>query len=142
VNLVAPFALSQLVAPIMRQAGSGSIVNITSTAATHSSSYSPEASYIAAKAGLAGLTRELASQWARYSIRVNAVAPGAFVTEMVSEPFMDSEPGKALLQSIPMGRPGTAGELAGSVTFLLDPSNTYLTGQSIVLDGGLTLSAC
>jgi NAD(P)-dependent dehydrogenase (short-subunit alcohol dehydrogenase family) len=142
VNLVAPFAMSQVVAPIMRKSGSGCIVNITSTAATHWSSFSPEAAYVTAKSGLAGLTRELATQWARYGIRVNSLAPGAFVTEMVTDTFMGTDAGQGLIRSIPMGRAGSAAELVASLIFLLQPANSYITGQSIVVDGGLTLAAC
>jgi NAD(P)-dependent dehydrogenase (short-subunit alcohol dehydrogenase family) len=142
VNLVAPFVLSQRAARVMRQNGGGSIVNVTSTSASHSSSFSPEAGYVAAKSGLAGLTRELASQWARYNIRVNAVAPGAFVTEMVNDDFVSGDVGQRMIGTIPMQRLGRGEELSNVVVFLLDPSNSYLTGQSIVVDGGMTTTAC
>src|SRR5436305_1427807 len=84
-NLVAPYALSCLVAEQMRANGGGAIVNIASVMGLRSMGEIPDAAYVASKAGLMGLTRELASQWGRYEIRVNAVAPGFFASEMTAE---------------------------------------------------------
>ena len=81
-NLVAPYALSCLAAQRMRNGGGRSIVNVASLMGLRSIGVIPDAAYVASKAGLIGLTRELASQWGRYKIRVNAVAPGFFATEM------------------------------------------------------------
>lgn len=101
VNLVAPYALSQEVVKGMRDKG-GAIVNISSVAGQASFSFSPEASYIASKAGLNGLTRELATQWARYGVRVNGIVPSSFGTEMLSEEFLESQAGRGLINSRPM----------------------------------------
>ena len=81
-NLVAPFALSVLACREMRSTGGGAIVNVSSSLALRSIDRTPHAGYVASKSGLVGLTRELASQWGRYNVRVNAVAPGFFPTEM------------------------------------------------------------
>ena len=83
-NLVAPFALSCLVAQHMRDGGGRTIVNVASVMGLRSIAQIADAAYVASKAGLIGLTRELASQWGRYGIRVNAVAPGFFASEMTA----------------------------------------------------------
>src|SRR5918995_1310179 len=85
VNLVAPFELSCLAATAMRRTGGGSIVNVASVMGLRSVDPFPDAAYVASKAGLLGLTRELASQWGRHGIRVNALAPGFFASEMTQE---------------------------------------------------------
>ena len=90
-NLTAPFALSCLAAEPMRDGGGGSIVNVASVMGLRSIGEIPDAAYVASKAGIIGLTRELASQWGRYGIRVNAVAPGFFASEMTAELGDDPE---------------------------------------------------
>ena len=109
-NLTAPFELSILAANRMRETGGGAIVNVASVMGMRSIGEIPDAAYVASKAGLIGLTRELASQWGRYGIRVNAVAPGFFASEMTAglgddpEAFPDF-----LLAQTPLGRGGRAG---------------------------------
>jgi NAD(P)-dependent dehydrogenase (short-subunit alcohol dehydrogenase family) len=138
INLVAPFAIAQAAARMMREQGGGAIVNIASIAGLRSSSALPEAGYVASKAGLVGLTRELATQWARYGIRVNAIAPGAFRTEMTGD-FWDQGRGAVFIESdVPLKRAGELDELDGVLLTLLDPRSGYLTGQTIAVDGGLT----
>jgi NAD(P)-dependent dehydrogenase (short-subunit alcohol dehydrogenase family) len=91
-NLVAPYALSRLVAAQMRNgSGGGAIVNVASVMGLRSLGEIPDAAYVASKAGLIGLTRELASQWGRHGIRVNAVAPGFFASEMTAELGADAD---------------------------------------------------
>src|SRR3954468_2592025 len=120
-NLVAPFSLSCLAAQHMRQDGSGrSIVNVASVMGVRSIGEIPDAAYVASKAGIIGLTRELASQWGRYGIRVNAVAPGFFASEMTAELGDDPEQfPDFLLTRTPLGRGGRAGELDEGGLFLL-----------------------
>ncbi len=138
INLVAPFAIAQAAAQMMRVGGGGTIVNVASVAGLQSSSAIPEAGYVASKSGLIGLTRELATQWARYNIRVNALAPGAFKTEMTGD-FWDHGTGAAFIESeVPLRRAGKLDELDGVLLTLLDPRSGYLTGQTIAVDGGLT----
>jgi NAD(P)-dependent dehydrogenase (short-subunit alcohol dehydrogenase family) len=138
VNLVAPFALSQLAVEEMRRSGGGSIVNVASVMGLRSFDAMPEAGYVASKAGLIGLTRELASQWGRHGVRVNALAPGFFPSEM-TEGLFDAEGSgpEWLLTGTPLGRGGREGELAASVVFLLSGAASYVSGHTLVVDGGM-----
>src|SRR3954452_1233250 len=142
-NLVAPYALSCLVAEHMRNggnAGGKSIVNVASVMGLRSLGEVPDAAYVASKAGLIGLTRELASQWGRYGIRVNAVAPGFFVSEMTSELGEDAESFPDWLTSqTPLRRGGRPGELDDSILFLLGKRSSFVTGHVLTVDGGLAV---
>jgi NAD(P)-dependent dehydrogenase (short-subunit alcohol dehydrogenase family) len=136
-NLIAPFALSVLACRQMRETGGGSIVNIASSLALRSIDRTPHAGYVASKSGLVGLTRELASQWGRYGVRVNAVAPGFFATEMNREiQASDGDVEGWLRERIPLRRGGRLDEFTQAVAFLLAPG--YVNGQVLALDGGLT----
>lgn len=138
VNLVAPFMLSTLVAPSMIAQGSGSIINIASIVGVVGLGRMPQASYAASKAGLINLTRELAAQWSRHGIRVNAIAPGFFPTEMTTDLF-DNESGRDWVAKLtPMMRGGASSELAGALLYLASPTNSYTTGAVLVVDGGWT----
>ena len=140
-NLVAPFALSCLAAQRMRDGGGRSIINIASVLGLRSVGQIPDAAYIASKAGIIGLTRELASQWGRYGIRVNAVAPGFFATEMNSELGNDPEQfPDFLLSRTPLGRGGHAGELNDAVLFLLGAGSSFVTGTVLSVDGGMAIA--
>jgi NAD(P)-dependent dehydrogenase (short-subunit alcohol dehydrogenase family) len=138
VNLVAPFALSCLAAMHMREGGGRSIVNVASVMGLRSIAQIADAAYVASKAGLIGLTRELASQWGRYGIRVNAVAPGFFASEMTAElgENADSFP-NWLTEQIPLGRGGRAGELDQAILYLLGADSSFVTGHVLTVDGGM-----
>ena len=139
-NLTAPFALSCLVAGEMRAGGGRSIVNVASVMGLRSLGEVPDAAYVASKAGMIGLTRELASQWGRYEIRVNAVAPGFFASEMTAELGPDAESFPAWLTSqTPLRRGGREGELDAAIMFLLGRSSSFVTGQVLGVDGGLAV---
>jgi NAD(P)-dependent dehydrogenase (short-subunit alcohol dehydrogenase family) len=137
-NLVAPFRLSQAVYPHLVAAGGGSIVHISSISGHVGVPSIPQASYAASKAGLSGLTRELAVQWARDRIRVNTVAPGFFRSE-ITDDLYDTERGRAWLQrNTPLPDDGAAEDVVGAVLWLVSDAGRYTTGQTIVVDGGWT----
>ncbi len=139
-NLTAPFALSCLAAARMRATGGGSIVNIASVMGLRSIAEIPDAAYVASKAGVIGLTRELASQWGRHGIRVNAVAPGFFASEMTAELGDDPEAfPEFLLARTPLHRGGRAGELDEAVLFLLGAGSSFVTGHVLSVDGGMSV---
>jgi NAD(P)-dependent dehydrogenase (short-subunit alcohol dehydrogenase family) len=140
IDLVAPFELAQAAAQNMRERGEGgSIVNTASGASFRSSPLLPQASYSAAKTGLVGLTRELAVQWSRYNIRVNALCPGMFRSEMTMELTDNDDLRTAFERSVPLRRIGQEHELDAALAFLASPASSYMTGQTLVVDGGGTL---
>src|SRR6202048_321817 len=134
VNLSGCYWMAQACGRVM-QPGSA-IVNISSVVALTSGGV-PHAAYSASKAGLVGLTRDLAVQWTgRKGIRVNALAPGFFPSEMTDQfpdGYVDSQ-----LPRVPAGRPGDPDELAAPVLFLGRPAGAHLSGAHLVVDGGLT----
>lgn len=137
-NLLAPFRLAQSVFPHMCANGGGSIVNISSISGRVGVPGIPQASYAASKAGLSGLTSELAVQWARHSIRVNTVAPGFFRSE-ITGPLYESERAlEYLRRNTPLPKEGTAQDIVGAVMWLAGDAGSYVTGQTIVVDGGWT----
>jgi NAD(P)-dependent dehydrogenase (short-subunit alcohol dehydrogenase family) len=139
VNVEAVFALSQAVAVPMRAQGSGSVINVSSMFSLIASGPVPEAPYVTSKAAINGLTRELANQWGRDGIRVNAIAPGWFPTEMNAGLFEDERTLRWLERNCPLGRPGRLEELDGVLLFLASDASSYCTGQVIVVDGGWTI---
>jgi NAD(P)-dependent dehydrogenase (short-subunit alcohol dehydrogenase family) len=137
-NLVAPFRLSQAVFSHMEAAGGGSIINISSISGQVGIPGIPQASYAASKAGLSGLTVELATQWARHSIRVNTVAPGFFRSE-ITEPLYETESGRNwLARNTLLPRQGEVQDFLGAVLWLASDAGRFVTGQTIVVDGGWT----
>ncbi len=137
-NLVAPFLLAQAAQPHMVELGRGAIVNIASIGGIVGVPGIPQASYAAAKAGLSGLTVELAVQWARHSIRVNTVAPGFFRSE-ITDSLYDDEKGRAwLARNTPLPGDGAVDDLLGAVLWLVSDAGRYVTGQTVVVDGGWT----
>ena len=140
VNLVAPFLVARAAAAVMReQQRPGVIVNIASAAGFKSSGMLPQAAYVSSKTGVRGLTRELALQWARYGIRVNAVAPGMFPSEMTTDLVDNDELRTEFERSLPLRRVGKEHELDGILLFLASDASTYVTGQTFVVDGGGSL---
>ena len=136
VNLNGCYWMAQACARVM-QPGS-SIVNISSILGLTTAGL-PQAAYAASKAGLIGLTRDLAQQWTgRKGIRVNAVAPGFFESEM-TEQYPDGYLEMMKLR-VPAGRPGTPAEAAATVVFLASDAAGYITGQTLPVDGGVTIT--
>jgi NAD(P)-dependent dehydrogenase (short-subunit alcohol dehydrogenase family) len=135
INVRGSFLMAQAAAAAMTEGGS--IINISSIMAFWSVGM-PQASYMASKAALLGMTRDLAQQWGtRKNIRVNAIAPGFFRTEMTGH-FFDELMAKQGPQ-IPLGRAGDPAELAAAAVFLASPASSYVTGETLVVDGGRTV---
>jgi NAD(P)-dependent dehydrogenase (short-subunit alcohol dehydrogenase family) len=137
-NLNATFALSRAAGRHMLEAGSGSIVNMASIFGMVGSGQVPQASYSASKAAVVNLTRELAAQWARRGVRVNAIAPSFFETEMTTRMFDSEQATRWMRRHTPMGRAGRLDELHGAVVFLASRASSYVTGATIPVDGGWT----
>ena len=117
----------------------GSIVNIASLWGLVGVGQIPDAAYAASKGGLVNLTRELAAQWARKGVRVNAIAPGWFPSEMTDGVmFGDEKSERWLRQRTPMGRGGEEHELDGALMYLASDASTFVTGQVLSVDGGWT----
>ncbi len=138
-DLVAPYRLAQAVYPHMRTIGRGTIVNISSISGHVGIQGIPQASYAAAKTGLSGLTRELAVQWARHSIRVNTVAPGFFRSEITAASYDDPSQVEWLRSRTPLPIDGTPEDCVGAVQWLASDAGRYTTGQTIIVDGGWTV---
>ena len=138
VNLTAVFVLSQLAGRVMLEQGSGSIVNIASVFGLVAPAQMLEASYPASKGGVVNLTRDLAAQWARRGVRVNAIAPGFFRTEINEELLSEERGVAAVRRRTPMGRVGEAHELDGALLFLASEASSYVTGHVLAVDGGWT----
>jgi gluconate 5-dehydrogenase len=140
VNLTGLFLFSQAAGREMIRAGRGKIVNIASVAAF--SGAPPELmdaiAYSASKGGVVSLTRDLAVKWARYGITVNAIAPGWFPTEM-SESVLERSR-ERFLERIPLGRFGAPSDLKGTVVFLASDASNFVTGQTLVVDGGQSVA--
>jgi NAD(P)-dependent dehydrogenase (short-subunit alcohol dehydrogenase family) len=138
-NLEAVFSLSQAVAVPMLAQGSGSLINISSMFSLVASAPVPDAGYVASKSAVNGLTRELAAQWARDGVRVNAIAPGFFQSEMTAALVDDERSQRWFERMCPMGRPGRPEELDGILLFLASDASSYCTGQIFAIDGGWTI---
>lgn len=141
VNLTGTWLFSQIAGRHMIERGSGNIINVASIAGLRGSASRSMgiSGYAASKAGVMGLTRELAAHWAHRGIRVNAIAPGFFPSRM-SEKALERVQ-QQYEAGVPMGRIGRTGELKGTVLFLASEASSYITGQTIVVDGGQTISS-
>lgn len=139
INLVAPYELARAAGRWMIDNGQpGSVINIGSVLGNGGGGRLKAPGYAAAKGGVHNLTRELASQWARKGVRVNAIAPGWFETEMNADMFGTDGGMSYIVGNTPMGRPGVEGELDGALLFLASDASTYVTGQVLFVDGGWT----
>ncbi len=138
VNLTGCFLFAQIAGREMLKRESGSIINITSVSGLTSSANGPfYAGYAASKAGLIGLTRELAASWGRKGIRVNAIAPGFFHSRLADAVIDIYE--RSIQETNAIPRIGRMGELKGAAVFLASDASSYITGQTIVVDGGMTI---
>ncbi len=138
VNLTGCFLFAQAAGREMLKQNSGSIINISSIAGITSSANGPfYAGYVASKAGLIGLTRELAASWGRRGIRVNAIAPGFFHSRLADAVIDIYE--RTIQENNVIPRVGNEGELKGVTVFLASDASSYITGQTIAVDGGMTV---
>ena len=139
-NLTGTFLFSQAAGREMLKRQSGCIINIASIAGmTGSVTTSHWVGYAASKAGIVGLTRELAATWGRSGIRVNAIAPGYFHSRLADPAIVHAEP--QIKATSPIPRVGEPGELKGVAVFLASGAASYITGQTIVVDGGRTIAS-
>jgi len=138
-NLDGVFFCAQRFGRVMLGQGSGSIINVASVLGLVGAGQIPQASYAASKGAVVNLTRELAAQWARRGVRVNAIAPGWFESEMTGDMFSDERSKKWMAGRTPMGRPGHEGELDGALLYLASDAASFVTGQILAVDGGWTI---
>jgi NAD(P)-dependent dehydrogenase (short-subunit alcohol dehydrogenase family) len=137
VNTIAVWHLAKLAGIQMVKQGSGSIVNVSSMLGLVGSTPIKQSSYCTSKGALINMTRELALQWARKGVRVNALCPGWFPSEMTA-PMEEDAPQKFIMQNSPIPRMGYEHELDGALLYLASPASTFMTGQQMVVDGGWT----
>jgi NAD(P)-dependent dehydrogenase (short-subunit alcohol dehydrogenase family) len=140
IHLTGTFRCARAAFPALKASGRGAVVTVSSIAARLGISH--RASYCAAKAGIEGLTRSLAVEWATAGIRVNAVAPGYIETELVSAALERGLVKRSDIEGrTPLGRLGRPNEVAEVISFLLSPAASYITGDTIHVDGGFTINA-
>ena len=136
VNLTGVFLFAQAAGRLMIERGGGAIVNIASVAGLHGAppEFVNTVVYHATKGGVIAFTRDLAWKWAQHGIRVNAIAPGWFPSDM-SKFVLDLQ-GEELVRRVPLRRFGGPEDLKGAVVFLASPASAYVTGHTLVVDGG------
>ena len=139
-NLKGVFMMAQAAAKSMISAEKpGSIINIASILGLRVSK--ALGSYIAAKSAVVQLTKAMAIEWSRYDIRVNALAPGYFITEINEDQFANNQADAFLKERVPMGRVGDLGEMAGPILLLASGAGSYMTGSILTVDGGHVCSS-
>lgn len=134
VNLSSVFRLSQAAGRHMIEQGSGKIVNIASLLSFQGGITVP--AYTASKSAVAGLTKALANEWAKFNINVNAIAPGYFATNNTAALQADETRNRQILERIPAGRWGDPDDLQGSAVFLSSAASDYMNGHVLIVDGG------
>jgi NAD(P)-dependent dehydrogenase (short-subunit alcohol dehydrogenase family) len=135
-NVTAIWHLSKLAGAHMVAAGRGNIVNLASILGFVGSTPIKEAHYTASKGAVINLTREVALQWARKGVRVNALCPGWFLSEMTAGMDTDEGAQRFIQQNSPMPRMGEPHELDGAIVYLCSDASSFMTGQTLVVDGG------
>ncbi len=135
-NLTSVFLMCRAIVPIFKQGGGGVIVNMSSVVA-HAASSQAQIAYTSAKGGVEAMTREIAIEQARHNIRANCLAPGPVKTPRTAHYFDTAEKWHARRRHIPLGRLGQPEEIAGAVCFLLSDESSYMTGTTLLADGGI-----
>ena len=136
VNLTGAYACAREAAAAMLDGDGGSIVNTASISGLVAGDGPDTPSYTASKGAIVNLTRELAVRWAGRGVRVNAIAPGYFPTEMTADEIADEKGLRFIAERTPLGRPGRIDELDGALLFLASTASSYVTGHTLVVDGG------
>lgn len=139
VNLVGVIRVSRAAAPYLKESGRGRIVNVASVEGIRGSGLLPV--YSATKAGVIGVTRSNAVELARFGVTVNAVCPGPIQTEMLSPLLADERYHEKLIKGVPMRRLGVPEDVAGAVAFFASEESSFITGNVLVIDGGMTVKA-
>jgi NAD(P)-dependent dehydrogenase (short-subunit alcohol dehydrogenase family) len=135
-HLAAPFFLTQALAPLMRERNWGRILNIASLQSFRA--FGDSAPYGAAKGGVPQLTRAIAQEWSRYGITCNAIGPGFFPTALTAPVFANPELANKNAAQTCIGRNGTLDDLRGVTIFFASDASAYITGQTLMIDGGFT----
>lgn len=136
VNLTGQFLCAQAVGRQMMKQKSGSIINIASIAGL--GGYASSVPYSASKAGVILMTKTLAVEWGKYNVRVNAICPGVFATNMTDSYLKDKQFKDMIQNKVPLGRHAKPDELVGTVVYLASKASDYVTGHALVIDGGWT----
>lgn len=139
INLISPFELSRMLHPVLKKAGQAKIINVASVAAAQD--VSTGTPYAMSKAGLLQQTRSLAVEWAADNIRVNAVSPWFTITPLTNGLLKQEERMQPIIKRTPLGRVAKAEEIASAIAFLAMEKSSYITGQNIIVDGGMSINA-
>lgn len=137
-NLTASWHLMKLVGVSMVERGHGSVINIASILGVVGATPAKDSGYSAAKGGLVNLTREMGLQWARKGVRVNAICPGWFETEMIEDLTSTDNGSSFITTNTPMMRVGQVNEIDGAVLLLASEAGSFMTGSLVMVDGGWT----
>ena len=138
VNLIGTYACARAAGRAMLNHDGGSIVNVASISGLVAGDGADTPSYTASKGGVVSLTRELAVRWAPHGVRVNAIAPGYFPSKMTEATLSSEEGHRFVAERTPLGRPGCRQELDGALLFLASDASSYVSGHTLVVDGGWT----